>query len=96
MNQQPIQPNPRNQQRVNYKPKTVVDYVNIVRRYWVTAAIIFSVIFGLAAIYAFTASNIYKAETTLKIIAARRKYFRRTVTGRIIRKRKSDRPLYCQ
>lgn len=59
--------NNQQQNIIQYKPKTIMDYVNIVMNYWKTVLIIFIVIFGLATVYALTAKNIYKADTTLKV-----------------------------
>ena len=67
MNNQQIQLNQQNQQIIHYKPKTIMDYINIIRSYWVTVLSIFLIIVGFSLVYAVTATKIYKASTTLKV-----------------------------
>ncbi|MBK7978944.1 MAG: hypothetical protein IPK06_02805 [Ignavibacteriae bacterium] len=52
---------------IQYKPKTILDYFNMIRQHWLHVVIIFLIVFALSIGYAISATDIYQAETTLKI-----------------------------
>ena len=45
----------------------LLDYLNVIRRYWKLTALVALVVFGSAAFYAFSKQPIYEATTTLEI-----------------------------
>jgi polysaccharide biosynthesis transport protein len=49
------------------RPYSINDYFKIIKNYSISISIIFILIFGLSAAYAFMALKIYKADTTLRI-----------------------------